>query len=559
MVLLIPLGGLGIRFKNEGYKKPKPLIRANGKSIIFWLLDNLNIKDELIYIPYNIELQKFNFEKLLKQRYPNFNLKFLVIKKSNDVRETLLISLSKLNINDEPILCLDGDNFYYQIDIIKLWDNKNRVFSFYDNSDKKIYSYIKTKNNKIIDIKEKKKISNYASTGAYGFSSWKLLFDYLKLNYIQNEVYISMIIKSMITNNIDFDYKLISQDNYFCLGTPFHLKYFDLTSNDKTNYYVNYKIKNDELFKKIKNSGSKIILVLKEKIIIDDNIYDEIIITNKDYFIEDNLEKETGYYNKFIKERNFNKIEIIEDVVRKESFDLSGEIYYYKNIPNEYKNYFPDLLSYDTKNKWYEITKINGINVSDLYTNELLTENNFKRILNILNTLHKNVTSEKLDLNDNYLRKLEYRYKNYNYSIFSNYKFVYNNLKNKFNNYTNDCVLIHGDPVFTNILLDNDNYKFIDMRGSIGDKLTIYGDKLYDLSKIYQSLIGYDEILKDKKISEEYRNKMINIFNKFVETNYDNTSLDKIKDIVNLLIFTLIPLNDDDKKFKFYNLINLKN
>ena len=97
------------------------------------------------------------------------------------------------------------------------------------------------------------------------------------------------------------------------------------------------------------------------------------------------------------------------------------------------------------------------------------------------------------------------------------------------------------------------------MRGSIGDKLTIYGDKLYDLSKIYQSLIGYDEILKDKKISDEYRNKMINIFNEFVETNYDKTSLDKIKDIVNLLIFTLIPLNDYDKKFKFYNLINLKN
>ena len=62
MVLLIPLGGLGIRFKNEGYKKPKPLIKANGKPIIFWLLDNLNIKNELIYIPYNIELEKFNFE-----------------------------------------------------------------------------------------------------------------------------------------------------------------------------------------------------------------------------------------------------------------------------------------------------------------------------------------------------------------------------------------------------------------------------------------------------------------------------------------------------------------
>lgn len=558
MVLLIPLGGLGVRFKNEGYKKPKPLIRANGKSIIFWLLDNLNIKNELIYIPYNIELQKYNFENLLKQRYPKFNFKFLVIKKSHDVKETLLLSLSKLNIDDEPILCLDGDNFYHQIDIIKLWDNKNRVFSFYDDSDKEIYSYIKTKNNKIIDIKEKQKISNYASTGAYGFSSWKLLFHYLKLNYTQNEVYISMIIKLMICNNIIFDYKLISKDNYFCLGTPFHLKYFDLTSYDKTNYYVNYKIQNNELVKQIQNNGSKIILVLKEQTIINENIYDEIIITDKDYFFEDDLEKETGYYNKFLKERSFNKIEINGDIVRKDSYDLSGEIYYYKNIPTEYKNYFPDLLNYDINNKWYEIKKVNGINVSDLYTNELLTEDNFKRILNILNTFHKKISSEKLDLNDNYLRKLEYRFQNYNYSIFSDYKIVYDNLKSKFSNYTNDCVLIHGDPVFTNIILENDNYKFIDMRGSVGDKLTIYGDKLYDLSKVYQSLIGYDEILKNKKVSDEYRNKMINIFNEFVETNYDKTSLDKIKDIVNLLIFTLIPLNDDDKKFKFYNLINIE-
>ena len=248
----------------------------------------------------------------------------------------------------------------------------------------------------------------------------------------------------------------------------------------------------------------------------------------------------------------------MRDVVRKESNDLSGEIYYYRNIPNEYKIYFPKLLNYDIGNKWYDIKKVNGINVSDLYTNELLSKDNLKEILSILNEFHKNVASEKLDLNDNYLKKLKYRYKNYNYSIFSNYKIIYDKLKSKFNNYNNDCVLIHGDPVFTNIILDNNNYKFIDMRGKVGNKLTIYGDKLYDLSKIYQSLIGYDEILKEKKVSDEYRNNMINVFNNFVRINYGESSLDKIKYIVNLLIFTLIPLNDDDKKFKFYNLINIE-
>ena len=37
--------------------------------------------------------------------------------------------------------------------------------------------------------------------------------------------------------------------------------------------------------------------------------------------------------------------------------------------------------------------------------------------------------------------------------------------------------VIHGDPVFTNILINEyDEIKFIDMRGSLGDKITIYGD-----------------------------------------------------------------------------------
>ena len=67
--------------------------------------------------------------------------------------------------------------------------------------------------------------------------------------------------------------------------------------------------------------------------------------------------------------------------------------------------------------------------------------------------------------------------------------------------------MIHGDPVFTNILINEyDEIKFIDMRGLVGDKLTIYGDWLYDWSKIYQSLIGYDHILLGKEINQNIKN-----------------------------------------------------
>ncbi len=42
------------------------------------------------------------------------------------------------------------------------------------------------------------------------------------------------------------------------------------------------------------------------------------------------------------------------------------------------------------------------------------------------------------------------------------------------------CCVIHGDLVFTNILINKyDKIKFIDMRGKL-DKLSILGDNLYD-------------------------------------------------------------------------------
>jgi hypothetical protein len=60
-----------------------------------------------------------------------------------------------------------------------------------------------------------------------------------------------------------------------------------------------------------------------------------------------------------------------------------------------------------------------------------------------------------------------------------------------------------GDPVFSNAILTKDGQvKMIDMRGSLGERLTTQGDCHYDLSKVYQSLCGYDFMLLDKRIAE---------------------------------------------------------
>ena len=66
-MILIPLGGIGKRFKDNNYRKPKALINVLGSPIIFHLLDNLKFTNELVYIVYNNEYKKYRFEDLLKK------------------------------------------------------------------------------------------------------------------------------------------------------------------------------------------------------------------------------------------------------------------------------------------------------------------------------------------------------------------------------------------------------------------------------------------------------------------------------------------------------------
>jgi hypothetical protein len=116
--------------------------------------------------------------------------------------------------------------------------------------------------------------------------------------------------------------------------------------------------------------------------------------------------------------------------------------------------------------------------------------------------------------------------------------------------------IIHGDTVMTNILINNfGKVKFIDMRGKIGNTLTICGDAMYDWAKLYQSLIGYDKILQNKNINPEYEKKMIKVFEDYFLKIYSQEDLQNLKIITKSLLFSLIPLHNNEKCQKYYDLI----
>lgn len=296
--------------------------------------------------------------------------------------------------------------------------------------------------------------------------------------------------------------------------------------------------------------------------------YDEIYFgkPHADFYIDDlainafsDLEKELGFYLDNIQPRSFHQIQNDSiDLITKKGNDLSGEINYYLNIPKELKDIFPLMINYDINNKWYQMEKINGLNTSHLYVNELLTKDHLKHIIGTLNRIHQIEIIQKIEIN--YLEKINERIKMIDYNIFPNWDEKYEELKNYFKNYEGKIGIIHGDPVLTNIIINQfGKIKMFDMRGKYNKELTNQGDIFYDYAKLYQSLIGYDEILNEKKIDINYKKDMINYFEKIFLEIYQKDDLIKIKMITKSLIFTLLPLHHIDKSIKYYYLIDLIN
>jgi len=568
MIILIPLGGTGDRFKKNGYTLPKALINVLGKPILYYLIDFIKNKQkndlEYIYIPYNPEYDNYRIEDVLQNHYPTLKFKFLNLEKNtHGAAETINIALKKITCKDTPILCLDSDNFY-STDIIELWNYENKIITFDDFNDNPIYSYVKLNdNNTVIDIVEKEKISNFSCTGAYGFSSYKTLLEYtqkiLDMEIKQKgEYYTSNVIKEMIKDGISFKTSNINISNWHCLGTPIQVQQFcnnypkiscvDNTQSIKSmricfdfdNTLVTFpKIKDDytsvlpiqkniDILKYLKSFGHTIIIYTARrmkthngnigkvfcdigKITFDTlerfNIpFDEIYFGKPyaDVYIDDlalncydNIEKALGFYMNVAIPRDFNSISAksIEIYVKKSEKGLDGEIFFYNNIPKQLKDIFPILLDYDEQNnKWYSVEKINGLTVSSLYLSELLTIDMLKHVMNSIQRIH------------NQEKKSE-------------------------------------------------DYKHINMRGKIGNKLSIYGDAMYDWAKLYQSLIGYDKILQNKNISSNYQHSMTDAFeNYFIELNPD-MNLENMKLITKSLLFSLIPLHDNLKCADYLNLL----
>jgi GTP:adenosylcobinamide-phosphate guanylyltransferase/thiamine kinase-like enzyme len=217
--------------------------------------------------------------------------------------------------------------------------------------------------------------------------------------------------------------------------------------------------------------------------------------------------------------RFFNEVKILEDTVEKRAVDtnysnlINNELAWYKSVSDLGFRRIPKIISHEK----YIMEKVKGTHA---YQMKDLSERERRAVLadylDALISLHDLGTKEAIEeeVVETYINKTVRRVEEVS-KIIPNFekdsitvngkkcKNIFSNL-NMFDDIKNILMPklftpIHGDPTFSNTLVD-DNLRvwFIDPRGSFA-KPGIWGDPMYDFAKVYYSAVGgYDAFNRRK-------------------------------------------------------------
>jgi len=273
--------------------------------------------------------------------------------------------------------------------------------------------------------------------------------------------------------------------------------------------------------------------------------------------------------------RFFNEVIIEKEIVKKTAIDLNyvhlieKEQSWYKSVRDLGFRRIPKIISTNP----YVMQKIDGLHA---YQMKDLTDREKRSVLadylDSLTNLHDLGTQPSVDdeIKETYIKKTTDRV----YSIskiipnFDQKSFTINGLKCK--NIFNDLEMfenlfqtlnpkfftpIHGDPTFSNTLVDK-NLKvwYIDPRGYFS-KPGIWGDPMYDFAKVYYSAVGNYDLFNRRKFKLHVDNETAEILMEesvFFETgkeiffDYFNRDLAKIEILHGLIWLSLSGYVRDD-------------
>jgi len=234
------MAGEGVRFKNEGYKTPKPLIEVLGKPMVVQAADSLPKGKNYIFVCRYFHITEYAIDKELEKFYPGCKV-ITVDKLTEGQASTCLLAKEYIN-NDTPLMIGASDNgMLYNRNKFALAaaDADCLVFTFRNNQTvvpkPQQYGWVKVDeklNATGVSVKvpiSDNPINDHTVVGSFWFKRGKDFVNaaermIAKNRRVNNEFYVDECINEVVEAGLKV--KAFEIDYYICWGTPNDLRTF---------------------------------------------------------------------------------------------------------------------------------------------------------------------------------------------------------------------------------------------------------------------------------------------------------------------------------------------
>lgn len=235
MTVIITMAGLGSRFRKAGYNCPKYMIEAKGKTLFDWSMDSL--------VGYNKNVSRYIFVVRKKdgsvdfirehmEKYGISDIEIVDIDYMTDGQATTCMLAIPYCNPDEEIMVYNIDT-YVEPDEMKYEDisGDGHIPCFHAEGDHWSFAKLDKAGN-VIEVKEKERISDNCTLGAYYFRSASLYKKLYEEFYVddsrmeKNEKYIAPLYNYMIEKGMKVTISIVNARKVHVLGTPEELDDF---------------------------------------------------------------------------------------------------------------------------------------------------------------------------------------------------------------------------------------------------------------------------------------------------------------------------------------------
>ena len=235
--VVITMGGIGSRFRARGYTVPKYMIEAKGKTLFEWAMESLEgfKKDVDRYIFIAMKDEACDVEYFIKEKSRLCNLKnckVIILDYLTDGQATTAMLAQKYWEQKHALLIYNIDT-YVEAGEMKSAELKGDGFIPCFRGEGDHWSFVRLDEfGRAAEIKEKQRISDYCTIGAYYFKTCHLYKDLYQEFYgqtgklVKGEKYVAPLYDHLLSLGGEIYISVIAPEKVHVLGTPEELQDF---------------------------------------------------------------------------------------------------------------------------------------------------------------------------------------------------------------------------------------------------------------------------------------------------------------------------------------------